>query len=62
MNKLTDRQEMYLQEIHATICDLLEGKSYEDVGHNSRDEMLEEFKFKLEHIVEPVTETLQCDE
>jgi hypothetical protein len=45
LNTLTNIQEMYFD-----VCDLLAGESYQSVGYASRNEMLKDFKVKLERV------------
>ena len=40
----------YVQEIYFDVCDQLNGESYKSMGYDSKREMLEEFKWKLERI------------
>ena len=42
----------HLQEIYFDVCDLLNGQSYQELRYETRNEMLEEFKWKLERIEE----------
>lgn len=42
----------HLQEVYFDVCDTLKGESAKDLGYESRAEMFEEFKCKLEAIEE----------
>lgn len=44
-NRLAEIQQCYFD-----VCDLLNGQSYKDIGYDSRNEMLEEFKERLSRI------------
>lgn len=40
----------HIQQLFFDVCDLLNGQSYKDIGYETRNEMLEEFKLRLEQI------------
>lgn len=42
----------HVQEIFFDVCDLLNGESPKDIGYESKTEMFEEFRWKLEAIEE----------
>lgn len=42
----------HLQEIYFDVCDSLQGEPPERLGYESREDMMEEFKWKLEAIEE----------
>ena len=42
----------HLQEIYFDVCDSLQGEAPECLGYESREDMMEEFKWKLEAIEE----------
>jgi hypothetical protein len=42
----------HLQEIFFDVCDTLNGESAKDIGYESKTEMFEEFRWKLEAIEE----------
>lgn len=39
-----------IQQIYFDVCDQLRGESFKSMGYDSKRDMLEEFKWKLERI------------
>lgn len=50
MKTLQQSTITHLQEIFFDVCDTLNGESPKDIGYESKAEMFEEFKWKLEAI------------
>ena len=50
MKTLQQSTLTYLQEVYFDTCDALNGQSMEEIGYDSLEGMMEQFKWKLEAI------------